>query len=106
MKGKIPIAIAGYSLVVTFLYVVMYFLFLALDRANKVSPALGAVYVYGRVLLTDTIPAAIMAFCSIGAFKYLRGNNYGLSSAIVVTIICGVLVLTHLLQLLTPTAGP
>jgi len=119
MKGKAAIAIVVYSLAVTFLYVAMFFIFLALDRANKVTPALGAVYVYGRVILMDTIPFVITAFGSIGAFKYLRANNYGLSSAIAVTIIWGILLwvlsffltniflqlLTHLLQLLTPTAG-
>ena len=119
MKRKAASAIVVYSLAVTFLYVAMYFIFLALDRANKVSPGLGALYVYGRVILMDSIPVVITAFCSIGAFKYLRGNNYGLSSAIIVTIICGILLwvlsffmtniylqlLTHLLQLLTPTAG-
>jgi len=119
MKGKVVIAIVAYSLIVTCLYVAMYFIFLALDRANKVSPALGAFYVYGGVLLMDTIPLVITATCSISSFKYLRGNNYGLSSAIIVTIIWGILLwvlsflivniyaqlLTHLLQLLTPTAG-
>jgi heme/copper-type cytochrome/quinol oxidase subunit 3 len=81
-----------YSVAVIITFVAVFLAFYVLQRSYRVSPQLAAIYVYGRVLLMDTIPLVIAAFCCINSYNYMRSINYSMLKNIIVCVVVTALV--------------
>ena len=73
--------------VVVVLDIASFFTFAALLKANRVSPELGGVFLYGRVLLAQAIPIAATILCCIVAYRYCIRKRHRLSAAVAVTVL-------------------
>jgi len=84
------IGIGIYAAVVALVYTVLFLTFTAMVRADKATPAFGAVFFYGGPILIDTIPLVITICCGMRTYRDLRETRRGMKTTIALTILATV----------------
>jgi hypothetical protein len=87
MKMKVTTGAAIYSLVATVLYTALLIVFVALKRADKVSPTFANVFFWGGTLLIQTIPVVIAAAASMKIWRCLAENKWGTIPAVLLVVV-------------------